>query len=132
MDARILFHEPGRAQRPRCFVVILRGIPGSGKSHLAARIRKLEIAAGTVAPRVLSLDSYFMNEVEQVSGAGRSRKVTMVEEYEHEPDMEGALRAVCCRFQIIISGSLPAFRIVSGSFRLRIVSELSRLPLLLL
>lgn len=62
---------------------------------------------------MLSLDSYFMNEVEQVSGAGRSRKVTMVEEYEHEPDMEGALRAVCCRSQRIISGSLPVFRIVS-------------------
>ena len=44
-------------------VVILRGLPGSGKSPLAKKIKDIETENGGSAPRILSLDDYFLNEV---------------------------------------------------------------------
>ena len=44
-------------------VVILRGLPGSGKSPLAKKIKDIETENGASAPRILSLDDYFLNEV---------------------------------------------------------------------
>lgn len=42
-------------------MVILRGLPGSGKSYLARLIRDLEKEAGAPAPRILNLDDYFLD-----------------------------------------------------------------------
>ncbi|CAG9467277.1 unnamed protein product [Pedinophyceae sp. YPF-701] len=50
---------PGRLARPERLVVVLRGIPGSGKSHVARAIRDLEVGAGAEPPRIHSLDDYF-------------------------------------------------------------------------
>ena len=44
-------------------VVMIRGLPGSGKSVLAKKIKDIEIENGGSAPRILSLDDYFLNEV---------------------------------------------------------------------
>lgn len=39
---------------------------GSGKSYLAKMLRDLEVENGGNAPRIHSMDDYFMNEVEKV------------------------------------------------------------------
>jgi YLP motif-containing protein 1 len=54
------FYLPGRLSRPKRILVILRGLPGSGKSHVARVIRETEAEHGGEAPRILSLDEYFV------------------------------------------------------------------------
>lgn len=41
---------------------------GSGKSYLAKALRDVEVENGGCAPRIHSIDDYFMIEVEKVSG----------------------------------------------------------------
>ncbi len=63
VDARTLLRPPGRESRPRRILIILRGLPGSGKSHLARLVREAEAEHGGAAaqpPRILSLDEYFI------------------------------------------------------------------------
>ncbi len=54
-----LLHPPGRDKRPARIVVILRGLPGSGKSFVAKNIKTQESSLGAEAPRILALDDYF-------------------------------------------------------------------------
>lgn len=42
----------------------MTGLPGSGKSYLAKLIKDREIENGGSAPRILSMDDYFMSETE--------------------------------------------------------------------
>ncbi|KAI5606639.1 YLP motif-containing protein 1 isoform X1 [Silurus asotus] len=89
-----LLKPPGRASRPDRIVVIMRGLPGSGKSHLAKLIRDKEVEFGGAPPRVLGLDDYFMTEVEKEEkdpDTGKRIK-TKVLEYEYEPEMEDTYR----------------------------------------
>lgn len=55
-----LLLPPGRYGRPSKIVVVLRGLPGSGKSHLARLIKEKEMAMGGSAPRILSIDDYYL------------------------------------------------------------------------
>ena len=86
-----LLCNPGRKTRPEHIVVILRGLPGSGKSHVAKLLKVIdliplfmyiytqftssteleysgktykfqdkEVTNGGGAPRILSIDDYFM------------------------------------------------------------------------
>jgi len=41
-------------------------VTGSGKSYLAKMLRDLEVENGGDAPRIHSMDDYFMTEVEKV------------------------------------------------------------------
>ncbi|KAF8408056.1 hypothetical protein HHK36_007197 [Tetracentron sinense] len=98
VDASCLFRQPHRATRPDHFVIVLRGLPGSGKSYLAKMLRDLEVENGGDAPRIHSMDDYFMTEVEKVeesevsksSSSVRGKKPVMkkVIEYCYEPEME--------------------------------------------
>eukprot|EP00887_Chlorella_sp_A99_P008089 scaffold12.g8089.t1 len=100
-DLLELLEGPGRAARPRRLAVVLRGLPGAGKSRAARLIREREVAAGGEAPRILSLDDYFVTEVEReaeeeeggAAGAGgrrgRKRKVEALE-YQYDAEMEPA------------------------------------------
>lgn len=54
-----LLEPPGRYIRPPKIIVILRGLPGSGKTHFAKSIRAKESDLGSDAPRILDLDAYF-------------------------------------------------------------------------
>ncbi|XP_066463773.1 YLP motif-containing protein 1 isoform X2 [Eleutherodactylus coqui] len=89
-----LLKKPGRDTRPDRIVVIMRGLPGSGKTHVAKLIRDKEVEYGGSAPRVLSLDDYFMTEVEKVDKDPESGKkvIRKVMEYEYEPEMEDMYR----------------------------------------
>ncbi|XP_050122173.1 uncharacterized protein LOC126599773 [Malus sylvestris] len=103
IDATHLFKQPHRVTRPDHFVIILRGLPGSGKSYLAKMLRDLEVEIGGNAPRIHSMDDYFMTEVEKVeesdvsksssSARGKKRVVKKVMEYCYEPEMEEAYRS---------------------------------------
>ncbi|XP_048500187.1 uncharacterized protein LOC104894104 isoform X2 [Beta vulgaris subsp. vulgaris] len=100
IDAAHLFKPPHRTSRSDHFVIILRGLPGSGKSYLAKMLRDLEVEHGGSAPRIHSMDDYFMTEVEKVEenetskSSVRVKKPTMkkVLEYCYEPEMEEAYR----------------------------------------
>ncbi|XP_034555005.1 YLP motif-containing protein 1 isoform X3 [Notolabrus celidotus] len=90
-----LLKPPGRSSRPERIVIIMRGLPGSGKSHVAKLIRDKEVDCGGAPPRVLVLDDYFMTEVEKVEkdpDTGRRVK-TKVLEYEYELEMEDTYRS---------------------------------------
>ncbi|XP_068580735.1 YLP motif-containing protein 1 isoform X2 [Cebidichthys violaceus] len=89
-----ILKPPGRSSRPERIVIIMRGLPGSGKSHVAKLIRDKEVDCGGAPPRVLVLDDYFMTEVEKVQkdpDTGRRVK-NKVLEYEYEPEMEDTYR----------------------------------------
>jgi YLP motif-containing protein 1 len=59
-DAAMFFLSPGRITRPRQIVLILRGLPGAGKSRLARIVRELEKEEGfALGVRVLCLDDCF-------------------------------------------------------------------------
>ncbi|URE19182.1 nuclear protein [Musa troglodytarum] len=99
VDVCDLLKQPHRASRPDHIVVILRGLPGSGKSYLAKMLRDLEIENGGNAPRIHAMDDYFMIEVEKKvddnegsksSSSSRVKKQTTkkVVEYCYEPEME--------------------------------------------
>ena len=66
-----------RTSRPGKIVIILRGVPGAGKSHLARLIKEKEVEMGGEQPRTMALDDYF-----ECDG-----------EYEYEPDLEQSYRA---------------------------------------
>ena len=48
------------------FLFFLQKLSGSGKSYLAKMLRDIEVENGGSAPRVHSMDDYFMTEVEKV------------------------------------------------------------------
>ncbi|XP_033504401.2 uncharacterized protein ylpm1 isoform X3 [Epinephelus lanceolatus] len=90
-----ILKPPGRSSRPERIVIIMRGLPGSGKSHVAKLIRDKEVDCGGAPPRVLVLDDYFMTEVEKTEkdpDTGKRVK-TKVLEYEYEPEMEDTYRS---------------------------------------
>ncbi|KAL2244271.1 UNVERIFIED_CONTAM: YLP motif-containing protein 1 [Sesamum indicum] len=103
IDASHILKHPHRANRPDHIVIILRGLPGSGKSYLAKILRDLEVENGGTAPRIHSMDEYFMTEVEKVEqsdgsrscGSVRGKRPAMkkVMEYCYEPEMEESKHA---------------------------------------
>ena len=60
VSAESLFLAPGRGSRPRRIAIIMRGLPGSGKSAAARKLREVELAHGGEPPRVHSIDDYFL------------------------------------------------------------------------
>uniref|UniRef100_A0A8C5T7Z3 YLP motif-containing protein 1 n=1 Tax=Malurus cyaneus samueli TaxID=2593467 RepID=A0A8C5T7Z3_9PASS len=89
-----ILKPPGRESRPERIVIIMRGLPGSGKTHVAKLIRDKEVECGGPAPRVLSLDDYFITEVEKEErdpDTGKKVKKKVME-YEYEADMEETYR----------------------------------------
>ncbi|XP_020082574.1 YLP motif-containing protein 1-like [Ananas comosus] len=103
VSASHLFKQPHRASRPDHIVIILRGLPGSGKSYLAKALRDLEVEIGGNAPRIHAMDDYFMIEVEKVedndgnksssSFRGKKQSTKKAIEYCYEPEMEETYRA---------------------------------------
>lgn len=78
IPAEELFNPPGRNKRPEKIVIIIRGLPGCGKSVLAKRMKDLEAEHGASAPRILSLDDYFLDEMNQ---------------YDYEEELEQSYRS---------------------------------------
>ncbi|XP_068629593.1 putative uncharacterized protein DDB_G0281733 isoform X2 [Battus philenor] len=84
-----LLEPPGREMRPEKIVIILRGLPGSGKSYLAKLIRDKEAEHGGTV-RIMSIDDYFMQEGEtEVTDpvTGKTIKKPSLK-YEYDQDLE--------------------------------------------
>ncbi|XP_059156245.1 YLP motif-containing protein 1-like [Physella acuta] len=89
-----LLCPPARESRPPHVVVIIRGLPGSGKTYVSKLIREKEMSYGGPAPRMLCLDDYFMVETDkEVLDTDTGKKVKKkVMEYEYEQALEDAYR----------------------------------------
>ncbi|XP_076395546.1 uncharacterized protein LOC100881003 isoform X2 [Megachile rotundata] len=84
-----LLCPPGRQNRPPKIAIILRGPPGSGKSFVAKLIKDKEVEQGGSAPRILSLDDYFLVEKEIETTDDNGKKITVKDMvYEYEEAME--------------------------------------------
>ncbi|XP_065887036.1 uncharacterized protein [Dysidea avara] len=95
VSADVLFGNSDQRTRPTHFVIVLRGLPGSGKSYVAKVIKEKEISNGFSTPRILNLDDYFLVEVEKkVKDPLSGKKVKKKEmEYEYDAAMEEQYRA---------------------------------------
>ena len=62
-DAVSIFQQPGRASRPKRVAIVLRGLPGSGKSHTAKKLKGIEVQQGGEAPRIHAIDDYFVTVI---------------------------------------------------------------------
>lgn len=63
VDIREILHEPGRTSRPDKIMIVLRGVPGSGKTFLAGLIERKEVEAGNRDQfKLLTIDEYFERE----------------------------------------------------------------------
>lgn len=85
-----LLMKPARFQRPSKICFVMRGLPGSGKSYLARAIKDCEVKQGGQAPRVLSLDDYFLVETEEREPDPKTGRPVLVtkSEYKFDGDME--------------------------------------------
>ncbi|XP_058825718.1 uncharacterized protein LOC131685786 isoform X2 [Topomyia yanbarensis] len=83
-----LLLPPGRFKRHPRICFILRGIPGSGKSYLARMIKECEVKNGGQAPRVLSIDDYFLVESEEREPDPVTGRLVMVTKSEYQFDAE--------------------------------------------
>ncbi|KAL6005519.1 hypothetical protein ACLOJK_006086 [Asimina triloba] len=125
INAAQLFRRPHRATRPDHIVVILRGLPGSGKSYLAKILRDLEVENGGNAPRIHSMDDYFMTEIEKVEevdstkssslGKGKKRITKKVMEYCYEPEMEEVMLAYRSSIGGLQCYALPSFSLTADA-----------------
>ncbi|CAD5115541.1 DgyrCDS4507 [Dimorphilus gyrociliatus] len=86
-----ILDEPGRSRRADRLVILIRGAPGSGKSRAAKMIKEREVKHGGTAPRLMSIDDYFIDEVEEkvVNEAGKSSTETKLM-YDFDGKMEKA------------------------------------------
>ncbi|KAL1541599.1 hypothetical protein AAHA92_25800 [Salvia divinorum] len=64
IDASHILKHPHCASHPDHIVIILRGLPGNRKSYTAKLLHNFEVENGGTAPRIHSMDEYFMTEVE--------------------------------------------------------------------
>ncbi|XP_039756820.1 uncharacterized protein DDB_G0284459-like isoform X2 [Pararge aegeria] len=80
-----LLEPPGRDIRPAKIIIILRGVPGSGKSYLAKLIRDKEAEQG-VTVRIMSIDDYFMHESEKEEKDPITGKITKKPSLKYEYD----------------------------------------------
>ncbi|XP_027197148.2 uncharacterized protein LOC113791557 [Dermatophagoides pteronyssinus] len=63
LSIKDLLDFPGRSYRPSRIVFIIRGLPGSGKTHLARLIKEREESNSQLTKiRFLSMDNYYLNE----------------------------------------------------------------------
>ncbi len=67
----------------------MRGLPGSGKTHLANLFKQLEIKHFGNTPRIISVDDYFMEEKEvvEVDPATSKNTKTIKMEYTYDADL---------------------------------------------
>lgn len=85
-----LLLNPGRKRRPRRIVIVIRGLPGSGKTHIAKLIKDKEVEMGGSAPRILSIDDYFTSETDEIITCPQTGKDINLKSmvYEYEKEME--------------------------------------------
>ncbi|XP_030381895.1 trithorax group protein osa isoform X1 [Scaptodrosophila lebanonensis] len=107
--------KPGRMSRPKRICVILRGPPGSGKSHVAKLIKEKELEMGGPNPRILSIDDYFIIENDYEEKCPKTGKKIPKKEilYEYDDTMEETyMQYLIKSFKKTLSDNLYDFIIV--------------------
>ncbi|RWS23035.1 YLP motif-containing protein 1-like protein, partial [Leptotrombidium deliense] len=91
-----LLSPPSRDFRPKNIVIILRGLPGSGKTYFAKLVKDKEVENGGSAPRILSLDDYFLVEKDNSNQDEDIRKGIVAKglQYEYDREMEQTYRVM--------------------------------------
>lgn len=114
-----LLCQPGRKGRPQHFVIIVRGLPGSGKTYVCKLLKDKEIANAGSAPRMLCLDDYFVTEVtvkEKDPESGRMVEKVILG-YEYDAAMENSYRQSLIKsFKKQVDNLLFNFIIVDAVF----------------
>lgn len=65
LSIKDLLDFPGRSYRPSKIVFIIRGLPGSGKTHLARLIKENEETNSQLTKiRLISMDNYYLSELD--------------------------------------------------------------------
>ncbi|XP_017787005.1 PREDICTED: YLP motif-containing protein 1-like isoform X2 [Nicrophorus vespilloides] len=121
-----VLNPPGRFRRPPRIVIILRGPSGSGKTFLAKLIKDREVENGGSAPRILSLDDYFMVEQErEVTEDGKKIKVKEMV-YEYEECMELSYRTSLLKSfkKTITDGYFPFIVVDNMNDKVKYFSEM--------
>lgn len=77
-----LLCNPNRLARPSKILIILRGPPGSGKSHLTQLIRRKELEMGNSEVRILSIDDYFDHDEDEKDS--EEYESQMIDNYLHQ------------------------------------------------
>lgn len=102
---------------------MIRGAPGSGKSHLAKLIKEKEHAessSGGTAPRILSMDDFFCTDVEKMEKNPKTGKMTKVTKlvYEYEEAMEPSYyKSLLKMFKKNVEQGFYPFLIVDAVFQ---------------
>lgn len=112
-----ILHRPKRDRRPAKMVIILRGLPGSGKSYLTNLIKSEEEKWSNEKPKVFSIDNYFITEQEEtVSNLKKAKKIITTQtvmKYEYDPCLDETYqRSLIKSFKKTIDDNLFNFLIV--------------------
>ena len=99
MDIKRLLWNPERQSRPSRVSIILRGPPGSGKSHLAQLIKKKETEMGNSGLRIVSINDYF----EALDEKDYDNELQMVETFLNQMVklVDNRMKEAVCNFIII-------------------------------
>lgn len=78
VNIKNILYKPERKLRPRQILIIMRGAPGSGKSHLVQLIKRKESENGNASEiRILSIDDYFLTEDDEEHDAASRAKLVL-------------------------------------------------------
>eukprot|EP01121_Diplochlamys_sp_Union-15-3_P008172 TRINITY_DN2150_c0_g1_i2.p1 TRINITY_DN2150_c0_g1~~TRINITY_DN2150_c0_g1_i2.p1 ORF type:complete len:390 (+),score=76.01 TRINITY_DN2150_c0_g1_i2:55-1224(+) len=115
VDAAWLFKKD--SQRPSKIVIIMRGLPGSGKTYMTNLFKNLEMKFFSNTSRINSIDDYFMEEVEKevVDPETNVKVKTKVMEYKYEEDqLEAYSKSALKSFEKTITQGFFSFIIVDN------------------
>lgn len=82
VNIKKVLYPQDRRSRPSKILIILRGSPGSGKSHLAQLIKRKEGQNGNVSDiRILSIDDYFLTEDDDEEECDQQSRTKVKQKY---------------------------------------------------
>lgn len=116
IDAASLFKKG--TPRPPKIVIIMRGLPGSGKTYMANIFKNLEIQNFHNTPRIMSIDDYFLEEKcvpGEIDPETGKQKINKVLEFNYDPEMVEVYSASALKqFERTVRQGLFSFIIVDN------------------
>lgn len=87
VDIREILEEPGRSTRPEKIAIVLRGVPGSGKTYLAYLIERKEAEKGNRSQfKFLTMDEYFETEhTREIVDENGDKRTETYRKYDYDP-----------------------------------------------
>ncbi|OTF77045.1 hypothetical protein BLA29_008241 [Euroglyphus maynei] len=89
LSIKDLLDFPGRSYRPSKIVFIIRGLPGSGKTHLARLIKEKEESNSQLTKiRLLSMDNYYLSESSDDHDHHGTYRLPSIKTYDFDSEKE--------------------------------------------